>query len=162
MRDQSPREKPPGTVPRLGEIGLTNYAPYLMNRIMGRYNASLRDEMAGLGLTTPKMRALAVLSVIEGPLIRELSVYSVVEQSTLSRALDQLAGDGLIRRETDATDSRATRVYITETGRTHFEALWPRMAEAHERMFRGIPADERRAFVGTLQKMLTNIRKHEI
>jgi hypothetical protein len=38
-----------------------------MNRIMGRYNASLRDEMAELGLTTPKMRALAVLSVIEGP-----------------------------------------------------------------------------------------------
>jgi DNA-binding MarR family transcriptional regulator len=61
-----------------------------MNRIMGRYNASLRDEMAGLGLTTPKMRALAVLSVIDGPLIRELAVYSVVEQSTLSRALDQL------------------------------------------------------------------------
>ncbi len=29
-------------------------------------------------------------------------------------------------------------------------------------MFRGIPADERRAFVATLQKMLTNIRKHEI
>lgn len=162
MTDQSPPEKPPGAYPRLGEIGLTNYAPYLMNRIMGRYNASLRDEMAGLGLTTPKMRALAVLSVIDGPLIRELAVYSVVEQSTLSRALDQLAADGLIRRETDAADSRATRVTITEAGRAHFETLWPRMAEAQERMFRGIGPDERRAFVGTLQKMLTNIRKHEI
>ncbi|RYI11537.1 MAG: MarR family transcriptional regulator [Acetobacteraceae bacterium] len=162
MTDQSPPEKPPGSQPRLGEIGLTNYAPYLMNRIMGRYNASLRDEMAGLGLTTPKMRALAVLSVVEGPLIRELAVYSVVEQSTLSRALDQLATDGLIRRETDASDSRATRVFITDTGRTTFETLWPRMAEAQERMFRGIPAEERQTFVGTLQKMLTNIRKHEI
>jgi len=118
--------------------------------------------MADLGLTTPKMRALAVLSVIEGPLIRELAVYSVVEQSTLSRALDQLAGEGLIRREADADDSRATRVYITESGRSHFETLWPRMVEAQERMFRGIPAEERHAFVGTLQKMLTNIRKHEI
>jgi DNA-binding MarR family transcriptional regulator len=162
MTDQSPPEKPPSALPRLGEIGLTNYAPYLMNRIMGRYNASLRDEMAEQGLTTPKMRALAVLSVIEGPLIRELAVYSVVEQSTLSRALDQLAAEGLIRREADASDSRATRIFITEGGRTAFEALWPRMAEAHARMFRGIPDEERRAFVGTLQKMLTNIRKHEI
>jgi len=162
MTDQSPPEKPPETLPQLGEIGLTNYAPYLMNRIMGRYNASLRDEMAGLGLTTPKMRALAVLSVIEGPLIRELAVYSVVEQSTLSRALDQLAGEGLVRREADATDSRATRVFITEAGRTAFETLWPHMADAQARMFRGIPDEEKRAFVGTLQKMLTNIRKHEI
>jgi DNA-binding MarR family transcriptional regulator len=148
--------------PRLGEIGLTNFAPYLMNRIMGRYNASLREEMAGLGLTTPKMRALAVLSVIDGPLIRELAVYAVAEQSTLSRALEALALDGLIRRGTDPSDSRATRVYITDAGRTAFETLWPHMAEAHARMFRGIPDEERRAFVGTLQKMLLNIRKHEI
>ncbi|MBC2835734.1 MarR family winged helix-turn-helix transcriptional regulator [Paragemmobacter straminiformis] len=161
MTDQSPA-KPPPTDTRLGEIGLSNYAPYLMNRIMGRYNASLRDEMADLGLSTPKMRALAVLSVIDAPLIRELAVYAVVEQSTLSRALDQLAAEGLIRREADATDSRATRVFITEAGRTTFETLWPRMAESYARMFKGIDEAERRAFVGTLQKMLANIRKHEI
>ena len=155
MKDQPPPA-------RLGEIGLTNFAPYLMNRIMGRYNASLREELAELGLTTPKMRALAVLSVIEGPLIRELAVYTVVEQSTLSRALDQLNADGLVRREADSTDSRAVRMFITEAGRTAFAALWPHMAEAQARMFRGIPEAERAAFVATLQKMLANIRKHEI
>lgn len=156
MNDETP------TVPRLGEIGLTNFAPYLMNRIMGRYNASLRDEMADLGLSTPKMRALAVLSVIEGPLIRELAVYTVVDPSTLSRSLDQLQADGLIRREVDSADSRAVRVFITDTGRTTFESLWPHMAKAQARMFRGIPEAERQAFTATLQKMLTNIRKHEI
>ncbi len=155
-------DEPPTPMPRLGEVGLTNFAPYLMNRIMGRYNASLREEMADLGLTTPKMRALAVLSVVEGPLIRELAVLTVVEQSTLSRSLDQLQSDGLIRRETDANDSRATRIFITEAGRASFESLWPHMAMAQARMFRGVPEDERRAFVGTLQKMLANIRKHEI
>ena len=148
--------------PRLGEIGLASYAPYLMNRIMGRYNASLRAEMAELGLTTPKMRALAVLSVLDGPLIRELSVYTVVEASTLSRALDQLQADGLIRREADGSDSRATRVYATEAGRATFDVLWPHMADAQGRMFKGVPDAERRAFVGTLQKMLANIRRHEI
>jgi DNA-binding MarR family transcriptional regulator len=157
MNDES---APPS--PRLGEIGLTNFAPYLMNRIMGRYNASLRDDMGDMGLTTPKMRALAVLSVVEGPLIRELAVYTVTEQSTLSRALDQLQTEGLIRREADSADSRAVRVRITDAGRAAFDQLWPHMAAAQARMFRGIPEDERRAFVTTLQKMLTNIRKHEI
>jgi DNA-binding MarR family transcriptional regulator len=151
-----------GVPKRLGEVGLANFAPYLMNRIMGRYNASLREEMADLGLTTPKMRALAVLSVVEGPLISELSVLTVVEQSTLSRALEQLTNDGLVRRVSDTTDSRAVRMYITDAGRASFEILWPHMAEAQARMFRGIPDEERQAFVGTLQKMLANIRKHEI
>ena len=156
MKDDTP------LTARLGEIGLFNFAPYLMNRIMGRYNASLRDEMGDLGLSTPKMRALAVLSVMDGLLIGELAIYAVVEQSTFSRALDQLVGESLVRRAADANDSRATRVYITDAGRAAFEALWPQMHATYARMFRGIPDDERAAFVGTLQKMLINIRKHEI
>ena len=159
MKDQ-PDPKP--KLPRLGEIGLNNFAPYLMNRIMGRYNASLRDDIADLGLTTPKMRALAVLSLVDGPLIGELAVLTVIEVSTLSRALEQLQMDGLIRRVVDANDSRAFRVFLTDQGREAFEQLWPKMAEAHEHMFRSIPQEERRAFVVTLQKMLANIRIHNL
>jgi DNA-binding transcriptional ArsR family regulator len=132
-----------------------------MNRIMGRYNAVAARRDGGLGLTTPKMRALAVLSVIEGPLIRELAVYTVVEQSTLSRALDQLDADGLIRREPDANDSRATRSSSPMPGAPLRIALAAdgRCAVPH------VPRHPRcrtRAFVGTLQKILTNIRKHDI
>ena len=145
----------------LAEIGLASYAPYLMNRIMGRYNASLRAEMARLGLTTAKMRALAVLTAIDRPLIRELAVYAVVEQSTLSRALDGLVAEGLVRRETDGQDSRATRVSLTEEGKVAFDRLWPHMAEAHAQMFRGISEVERKALIVTLQKVLDNIRRHE-
>lgn len=147
--------------PRLGEMGLENFAPYLMNRIMGRYNAALSTEMAALGLTTPQMRSLAVLSVIDGILIRELAVYAVVQQSTLSRALETLDKNGLIRRATDAQDSRATRVFITNAGREVYERLWPHMSAAYEAMFKGIDDAEQRAFVGTLKTMLRNIRKHD-
>lgn len=146
---------------RLGEMGLDNFAPYLMNRIIGRYNAALAAEMASLGLTTPQMRSLAVLSVIDGILIRELAVYAVVQQSTLSRALDTLNHSGLIRRETDLQDSRATRVFLTDAGRETYEKLWPHMLEAYDTMFKGIDQTEKRAFVGTLQTILRNIRKHD-
>lgn len=146
---------------RLGEIGLSNFAPYLMNRIMGRYNADLRQEMATLGLTTPKMRALAVLSVIDSLQISELAVYAVAEQSTLSRALDQLASDGLVRREADRSDSRVTRVAITDAGRAAFEQLWPTMATVYAQMFQGIGDEERTRFVATLNKILDNVKKHD-
>jgi len=146
---------------RLGEIGLSNFAPYLMNRIMGRYNADLRHEMTDLGLTTPKMRALAVLSVIDALPISELAVYAVVEQSTLSRSLEQLTSDGLVRRDPDPNDSRVTRIGITDAGRAALDQLWPSMARVYAQMFDGIPDEERQAFVTTLQKMLKNIRKHD-
>ncbi len=148
-------------IPRLGEIGLQNFAPYLMNRIMGRYNASIHEKMAQAGLTTAKIRTLAVLSVIGGLQIGHLAVYAIVEQSTLSRALDAFMAEGLIRREADANDSRATRIYITDAGRATFEDIWPAMANTYAQMFDNISPNERDVFVATLQKILTNIRKHE-
>lgn len=147
--------------PWLGEVGLNGFAPYLMNRIMGRYNADLRREMTALGLSTAKMRALAVLSVIDGLQMSQLGVYAVVEQSTLSRAVEALCTEGMVRRETDPEDQRASRIYLTRAGRAAFDRMWPHMAESHDRMFEGIDEGERRAFIGTLHKMLGNIRQHD-
>jgi hypothetical protein len=36
------------------------------------------------------------------------------------------------------------------------------MASAYARMFRGITEDERLTFIATLQKMLANVRVHDI
>ena len=110
-----------------------------MNRIMGRYNASLRQEMSALGLTTPKMRSLAVLAIRDGILIRELAVYAVVEQSTLSRALDGLLASGLVHSQSDPDDNRGTRVFITSEGRDVFAKIWPSMAASMGRCFKGFP-----------------------
>ena len=147
--------------PVLGEIGLDNFAPYLLNRIMGRYNASLRAEMAALELTTPQMRSLAVLAIRDGILIRELAVYAVVEQSTLSRALEKLVKTEMVRLENDQIDTRGTRVFITSAGRDAFAKIWPRMAASYEQMFQNITESERVAFVSTLKKILGNVRKNE-
>ncbi|MEO4001422.1 MarR family transcriptional regulator [Mesorhizobium sp. CAU 1732] len=146
----------------LGEIGLQQFAPYLMNRIMGRYNHTLRDELSSAGLTTPKMRALAILSIMDGLKINELAVYAVVEQSTLSRSLDALETEGLIRREAPSDDNRVRHIFITDLGRGTFSALWPTMFRSSEAMFTGIDVEERERFVGTLHKILRNIRKHDI
>lgn len=152
---------PAQPVQELGEIGLSTFAPYLMNRIMGRYNDDLRKQMSRLGLSTPKMRALAILSVIGGLQMSRLSVYAVVEQSTLSRAMDALVTDGMVRRETDPDDQRASRLYITREGRETFAQIWPHMEAGYQSMFDGISDSERTAFVATLQTILTNVRQHD-
>ncbi|NKB27274.1 MAG: MarR family transcriptional regulator [Rhodobacteraceae bacterium] len=144
----------------LGEIGLQRFAPYLMNRIMGRYNASMQAVLSESGLSTAKMRTLAVLSSKSGLLVNELSVYCVIEQSTMSRTLTAMLDEGLVRREEDANDSRARRIFITEKGRALFDRLWPAMGAAAEGMFNGIDEGEREAFVSTLQKILGNVRQN--
>ncbi|SFP96599.1 MarR family winged helix-turn-helix transcriptional regulator [Tranquillimonas alkanivorans] len=146
----------------LGEIGLWHFAPYLMNRIMGRYNANIQSALKAQNLTTAKMRTLAVLAVVPGLTINELSVYAVTEQSTMSRTLEALEKAGLVRRQERESDARVREVYLTDKGRHEFDRVWPTMHARYEEMFAGVSQDERAAFVGTLQKMLKNVRRHEL
>lgn len=146
----------------LGEIGMNNFAPYLMNRIVARYNHSLAETLKDLSLTTPKMRVLSVLSVVNGPVIRELAIFSLVGPSTLSRVLDAMEADGLIRREAHEQDSRSCRVYLSDRGGAYYEKLWPKMSSEYQRMFAGTSREERAAFVNTLQKILRNIRVNQL
>ena len=159
--DQKVSEKPQ-RISTLGQIGLQQFAPYLMNRIMGRYNATLCDDFRKQGMTIPQVRTLAVLSVADGVSVNDLSVYTVIEQSTLSRTLDALEVQSLVRREPGATDNRVRKVFLTDEGRAEFNRAWPAMHEAFETMFDGIDDAEYAALIATLQKMLRNIRKHEI
>lgn len=146
----------------LGEIGLSQYAPYLMNRIMGRYNANVQATLRTQNLTTPKMRTLAILTVVPGLTINELSVYAVTEQSTMSRTLEAMEQAGLIRRQARDSDARVREIYLTDSGRAEFDAAWPAMYARSEDMFTDIPDAERAAFVSTLQKILNNVRLHDI
>ena len=82
----------------LGEIGINQFAPYLMNRIMERWNGNLAEALKLHNMSTTMMRALAILSISSPVTINELSAYAVTEQSTMSRTLDILEAQGLVRR----------------------------------------------------------------
>ncbi|MDT0681627.1 MarR family transcriptional regulator [Roseicyclus sp. F158] len=159
-RPDAPEIAPPDRT--LGELGLWQFAPYLMNRIMGRYNAEMHEALKERNLSTAKMRTLAILSVVPGLTINELAVYAVTEQSTMSRTLDAMEKAGLVRRQGRAEDARVREIFLTEMGQDEFGLVWPLMHAQYQEMFAGIALDERIAFVGTLQKVLKNVRQHKI
>ena len=142
------------TLPTMGEIGLNQFAPYLMNRIAARWNANLADELKTHDITTTKMRALAILSLTPS--------VTINEQSTMSRTLDSLEEQGYIRRQPRAEDMRIRDVTITEEGRAAFGKIWPTMYDLFLHMFDGVEEEEYRLFLSILHRILTNIRKHEI
>lgn len=150
------------TIPSMGEIGLNQFAPYLLNRISARWNADLAEALKALNISTIQMRILAVLAVNSGLTVNELSVLTVTEQSTMSRTLDSLEEQGMIRRQARSDDMRVREVHILDAGREAFAKIWPTVYAHQKHMFDGVTADEYQAFIGTLHKMLRNIRKHDI
>ncbi len=84
------RRAPRASRPSLGEIGLQQFAPYLINSVSLSWNTHLANALKAHDMTTTKMRALAILSISSPVTINELSLYALTEQSTMSRTLDSL------------------------------------------------------------------------
>lgn len=152
------REASDGSTPSLAEIGLNHFVPYLINRIAARWNADLAEELRKFDLTTPQMRALAVLGLNSGLTINELSTLTVTEQSTMSRTLDILEQRNFVRRRQRPLDMRVREVEITSSGRGAFAEFWPVMFNRYEAMFNDVGEDEYSRLVATLHKVLRNIR----
>jgi DNA-binding MarR family transcriptional regulator len=151
-----------GLRPTLGEIGLQQFAPYLINSVSLSWTTHLADALKAHDMTTTKMRALAILSISSPVTINELSLYALTEQSTMSRTLDTLEEKGLILRRPRAGDLRVRDVEITQPGRDAFAKVWPKMYETLLKIFEGVDSQEYKAFTTTLHKMIQNIRRHKI
>jgi MarR family transcriptional regulator for hemolysin len=144
------------SIPSIGEIGLNQFATYLMNRVIATWNGQMQDALRDYDLTTVKMRTLAVLSITPGLTVNELSMFTVTEQSTMSRMLDAMEEQGLIRRQAREDDLRVREVHPTNSGREAFSRFWPTMYESFSKLFQGIEEDEYQAFVVTLHKLIRN------
>ena len=68
------------------------------------------------GLTLPQYRVLKSLDIRQGRRLTTLSQRLLCAKSTITRIVDQLEKDGLVRRTTDEEDRRALRVLLTDAG----------------------------------------------
>ena len=148
-------------IPSIGEIGLNHFAPYLLNRVAARWNANMQEALKAYDLTTVKMRSLAVLSITSPLTINELSEFTVTEQSTMSRTLDAMEEQSLVRRIVRSDDLRVREVALTEDGRDAFAQFWPKMYELYSELFEGITETEYEGMVMTLHKLIKNLQKSE-
>ncbi len=142
--------------------GLSQFAPYLMNRIMHRYNQSLLNEAAPLRLSVPKIRALVALAAHGELTVNALAIFAVAEQSTMSRTVDQMEKDGFIKRAVSKEDSRARVVSLTAALTAAYHDIWPMMEAAESEMLQGLDAADRAQFLKALNQILSNIRINDI
>ena len=141
----------------MAALELGEFIPYLLYRISRRLNAHLRDAMRRESVTIHRWRSLAVLSAHDGLNLSELATYTVKEQSVISRVAEQMAQDGLVRRDADKGDRRVVRLYLTERGRRLFGRVFP-LAQVHHRRATGtLSAAEQKTLVRLLHKMLDGI-----
>lgn len=87
----------------------------------------------------------------------DLAEAIVLSKSGLTSVVDRMEAMGLIRRQQDPTDRRATRIVLTAEGEALFEKASVYHAATVRRIFSSLVTDEEAA---TLVDVLTRVRDH--
>ena len=110
-----------------------------------RITQFLDRTMADIGLTVAQLGLMAQIAVTTDDTLAALALRTGLDQSTLSRNLRILEGEGLIEIALVESDLRRRAVWLTETGARRLEAAIPRWRAAQAELAQMIsPALARR------------------
>jgi DNA-binding MarR family transcriptional regulator len=108
---------------RIPDDQLREEAFHLLGKLITRSDPGRLDLWAELGLTMTQLRVLFLLRAEPGLPARNLADNLGVTPSTLTRIMDRLVRNDLVRRQEDASDRRLVRHYLTPSGRRTVEEI---------------------------------------
>lgn len=94
-----------------------DYLLYLLARASHAMSSEFHLELRRRGISVPVWRVLASLvGTTGGETVTGLADICLLQQPTMTKLLDRMVRDGLVRRAQDARDRRVVRVELTQRG----------------------------------------------
>jgi DNA-binding MarR family transcriptional regulator len=130
------------------------YMAHILHRNAENVAAALRPSR----FDPSAWRILATLQYRDGLTIKELSRFSVLERSFVSRVVLKLERDGVVQRRTSAHDRRAVRVTLTRKGLDVFRTiLLPATQRQVKVAFEGVSKKDMDVLFSVLARAMSNV-----
>ena len=126
-------------------------AAWNSRRAARRISLFLDRALAETGMTAAQLGLMAEIAAAEDDTLGALARRTGLEQSTLSRNLRTLEGEGLVEIAAVEHDQRRRAVWLTEAGARRLEAAVPVWRKAQAKLARGVtPGLARRLAVAAM------------
>ena len=126
--------------------------------LVRRFAVSERADVACCGMTVAQAATLETLLAEPRLRLGDLGRRLGISASTLSRNLARLEETGLVARDTDGDDARASRVALTAPGRRKAVELARQEEAFAEEVLKRVPAARRAALLSSLNELLDAVR----
>ena len=116
------------------------------------------ERLAPYNLGAGQQFFLSRIAQMPGISMAELAQIGTFDNGTVTRAVRRLTDEGYIRVETDESDRRVKRLYLTEKGEPLIEPLSQMRAEWFEAVTRGFSEAEKAQTGALLGRLADNAR----
>ena len=163
MKEKQPRtrklaETHPGMPPQTQDA-LEGYVEYLVNRLSSVGQAARNRKLSAMGINLVTLRTLSVLHIHGTLTVNEIAARAFAEQSTASRAIDNLVSAGLVERRVSTEDLRRRELALTEAGSAILHQCWPLIEDHHGSFLKGVDPDDLDVCRRVLLQMIDNVRR---
>ncbi|MDR1754872.1 MAG: MarR family transcriptional regulator [Eubacterium sp.] len=131
----------------------------LINDVSRLFESQMRFEMSKNGMKTSYRHLLQPLATKDGVTQLDLVKISRLKAPTVSTTLRNMQQDGLVSRETDKDDARATRVFLTDKGKEIDKKMRNSKTKVEKQFLTCLSLEEQAQLLSLLKKMKQNIEK---
>ena len=135
---------------------LTDKPTWLISQVSTHAHRLLTERLAAAGARGYHYRLLAALAEFGPASQASLGRRTSMDRSDVVAALNDLAGDGLVRRAPDPADHRRNVITITPDGGARLQRLYGLLAEVQDALLAPLSAGER----GQLTRLLSRVLEY--
>jgi DNA-binding MarR family transcriptional regulator len=142
---------------RSGALDPTEFLFHLFIVLSRHRDAQLDRGLRPLGLNVSRHRAISVIASFEPCTMGELSEFSCVDRTTMTRTVDQLVSDGWVERTASPSDRRQVLLVLTEQGRGVYREARGVIVRINKETAEGVTEEQRRAMIRAQRAMIGNL-----
>jgi len=138
---------------------MRSYLPHYISRLMNILNMRLLEQLRSYRVTIRQFRILQMLDARRVATIGEIAADTVIEQSVVSRIIDQLERDGLARRRRRPGQRSLVEVRLTPRGTACYREVVPHALRIVEDAVGELSMHERATLQTLLSRMFETVTR---
>ena len=126
-----------------------------LRRIMRATDLQSQQLSRQSGLTVPQLLVMQAIAKEGSPSTSTLARHIVVSQATVTRIIDRLERDGVVKREKSSKDKRVVNVSLTDAGKIKLDAAPEPLQAEFLRKYRELESWEQQMLKSSLLRVAT-------
>lgn len=129
----------------------------LVRKLERKLGVMQDGEYSCCGITLAQCQALVEIGRAANISLNELAELLNLDNSTLSRTVNNLVANELVKRDIDPQDRRCVAISLTESGHKLFEGIETSMDLYYRKIYQSIPEDKQKQVLESMQILLESI-----
>ena len=154
MAASEPREAPNGRE----RFNYRSWPFYWLARASGRYRSRMEAVLRGSGLDMPRWRVLMTLHQDRVASVSEIAAHSTEKLPTMTKIIQRMEADGLVRRQPRAGREHIMEVVLTDSGEAAGDTAWHSAEAVYDQAFAGLSEADLAQLNSLLERVAENLR----